>query len=147
MRFVARLQTWLICLKGIFNPLRLVCVQIVQQYAVKTTGALGLFGVTHEITACRMNNALLFASVDAGSGATEARVSPESYFNKYQGVAIERNAVDFAASYPVVAHQNTQACTFQIGAGEIFGRIAGHLLGRERGILVWHPHLQSRRFI
>jgi hypothetical protein len=30
---------------------------------------------------------------------------------------------------------------------QVFSGITGHLLGRERGILMWHQFLQLRKFI
>ena len=134
-------------LKGIFNPFQLVSAQAVEQDAIEAAGSIRLPRITQEETTRGVNDALLFAAVNAGGGAPKARITSEAHFHKDQGVAIERNTVDFAAAHPVIAGQDAEPGPFQVSRRQVFGGIAGHLLGRERGILMWHQFLQLRKFI
>ena len=85
-------------LKGIFNPFQLVSAQAVEQDAIEAAGAIRLPRITQEETTRGVNDALLFAAVNAGGGAPKARITSEAHFHKDQGVAIERNRADLAAS-------------------------------------------------
>ena len=94
-----------------------------------------------QITAGGMNDALLFAGVDAGRCAAKSRVTSQSHFNKNERLAVQRDAVDFTPAHAVVAGKYAQPGLFQVRRSHRFCRIAGHLLWGERGILVWHPIL------
>ena len=97
--------------------------------------------IAQQIAAGGMNDALLFAGVNAGRCTAESGVASQPDFNKDERLAVQRDAVDFTPAHAVVAGKYAQPGLFQVRRSHRFCRIAGHLLWGERGILVWHPIL------
>lgn len=68
---------------------------VVDQDAVKTTITISF---AEQVILCSENDALTFASADAGRRATKIATAALTYFNKNQGLPITADQVDFAAT-------------------------------------------------
>lgn len=114
-------------LKGIFNPFRGIGIERIEHHTVEAAGAAGLTRVLHQIDLCRMNDALLFALINAGSRTAKALTLSVADFQENKGLTIKRNAIDLAAAHSVIAFEDSQTGAFDQRSGQRFRRIACEL--------------------
>ena len=114
-------------LKGISNPFRGIGIERIEHHAVEAAGAAGLTRMLHQIDLCGMNDALLFALINAGSRTAKALTLSVADFQENKGLTIKRNAIDLAAAHPVVSLNNAQTGALEVRDGQILGVIAGLL--------------------
>lgn len=122
-------------LEGIFDPINVICLQGFEDDTIETTRTVCVARVFEQVDLRGMNDALLFARIDAGSSTAEVVVFAVADFDENQCLAIKRDAVDLAAADAVVTFDHAQAGAFKVCHGQAFRLVADELFAGAHVIL------------